>query len=313
MHALVRGLAGSFADAITGEPLEEPIDLELARQQHDSYVEVLKSLVSSVTELPADDAHPGKELGWAMLPGRQRAARSSSASRPLCRVRLTIPCLPCFLLPTAATDCCFIEDTAVVAGDTAVVTRIGAGPRQGEEAPVAEALQALGLRLVRVEAPATLDGGDVLQLPGGNTILVGLSRRTNPAGVVALASALPAASVHGVPVEQGLHLKSLLTALDASTLLIADTPAGRALGAVLPPLGGRWEQVFVPDAVCANVLLLNGGRDVVAQGGFPASEALLEGLCTARGLRLHKIPKLTEMIKADGALTCCSILLPDAA
>lgn len=268
MHALVRGLAGSFADAITGEPLEEPIDLELARQQHDSYVEVLKSLVSSVTELPADDAHP---------------------------------------------DCCFIEDTAVVAGDTAVVTRIGAGPRQGEEAPVAEALQALGLRLVRVEAPATLDGGDVLQLPGGNTILVGLSRRTNPAGVVALASALPAASVHGVPVEQGLHLKSLLTALDASTLLIADTPAGRALGAVLPPLGGRWEQVFVPDAVCANVLLLNGGRDVVAQGGFPASEALLEGLCTARGLRLHKIPKLTEMIKADGALTCCSILLPAAA
>lgn len=50
-----------------------------------------------------------------------------------------------------------------------------------------------------------------------------------------------------------------------------------------------------------------------AQAGCSASEALLEGLCTARGLRLHKLPRATELVKADAALTCCSILLPDDA
>lgn len=45
------------------------------------------------------------------------------------------------------------------------------------------------------------------------------------------------------------------------------------------------------------------------QGGFPRSEAVLEALCAARGLRLHKLPQMTEFIKADGALTCCGILL----
>lgn len=48
------------------------------------------------------------------------------------------------------------------------------------------------------------------------------------------------------------------------------------------------------------------------QGGFPRSEALLERLCGERGLTLHKLPRMSEFIKADGALTCCSILLPGA-
>lgn len=49
------------------------------------------------------------------------------------------------------------------------------------------------------------------------------------------------------------------------------------------------------------------------QAGCQASEALLERLCTERGLKLHKLPRMAEFVKADGALTCCSILLPDAA
>ena len=50
---------------------------------------------------------------------------------------------------------------------------------------------------------------------------------------------------------------------------------------------------------------------MVLQGSDPATEALLERLCGERGLVLHRLPRATEMIKADGALTCCSILLPD--
>lgn len=59
MRALVRGLAASFADALTMEPLKEPINLQLARQQHQAYVELLRRLVSSITEVPADDTRPG--------------------------------------------------------------------------------------------------------------------------------------------------------------------------------------------------------------------------------------------------------------
>lgn len=72
-------------------------------------------------------------------------------------------------------DCVFIEDTAVVAGEVAVITRPGAPSRQGEVTAVAAAL-AGRLDLHRMPAPATLDGGDCLRL--GNTIYVGRSART---------------------------------------------------------------------------------------------------------------------------------------
>lgn len=206
----------------------------------------------------------------------------------------------------------------MVAGQTAVIARIGTASRAGEEAPVAAALADLGCEIRYLAPPATLDGGDVLQLPGSRVILVGLSARTNAAGVAQLAAHLPDHSVHGVPVPAGLHLKSAVTALDGATLLFADNAAGRALSAALtehPALtagagGAPWRHVLVPDPVAANVLLV--GEHVVMQGGCPASEALLEELCAPRGLRLHKLPRMTEFIKADGALTCCSILLPDA-
>lgn len=189
---------------------------------------------------------------------------------------------------------------------------------------MATALAKLGYAVSRLAPPATLDGGDVLQLPGSTHVLVGLSKRTNAEGVAQLAAALPDRAVHGVPLPQGLHLKSLLTALDDRTLLVADTAAGRALSASLaahpalavstkgPQASPGWQHVFVPDHVCANVLLL-GSRQVVTQHSDPATEALLDELCANHGLQLHRLPRATEFVKADGALTCCSILLPDAA
>lgn len=268
MRALVRGLASTFADAICIESPVQPIDVQLAQQQKHAYVELLKSLVHEVIEIPADNKHP---------------------------------------------DSCFIEDTAVVVGRTAIIARPGAASRLGEEVPVAEALQKLGLEVKRLEAPATLDGGDVLQLPGTNLILVGLSKRTNAASVEQMQAHLPNHRVVGVSVDHGLHLKSPLTALDSTTLLLADVEAGRALAsrlAALPELAG-FKRVMVPDAVCANVLLPSD-RDVIMQTGCPESEAVLEALCLDRGLALHKLPRMTEFVKADGALTCCSILLPEA-
>jgi dimethylargininase len=45
-----------------------------------------------------------------------------------------------------------------------------------------------------------------------------------------------------------------------------------------------------------------------SQAGLPASQAKMQQLCDERGLRLHFTPHMTEIAKADGSLTCCSIL-----
>lgn len=177
--------------------------------------------------------------------------------------------------------------------------------------------------LQHIQPPGTLDGGDVLQLPGSRHILVGLSTRTNESAFQQLQQLLPQHALHAVPVAKGLHLKSACTALDSRTMLYADNEAGRGLKSILqdhmafsPTAGsnggisgsseGPWQHVLV-DAECSNVLLL--GRHVVMRGGFPESERVLERLAAAKGLQLHKL-EYGEFAKADGSLTCCSIVLP---
>jgi dimethylargininase len=83
----------------------------------------------------------------------------------------------------ACPDCCFVEDTVVVAGDVALITRPGAPSRRGEVEAIADALS-VRVEVKRMKAPATLDGGDCLRV--GRTIYVGLSARTNEEGVACL-------------------------------------------------------------------------------------------------------------------------------
>ncbi|GFR47952.1 hypothetical protein Agub_g9756, partial [Astrephomene gubernaculifera] len=105
-----------------------------------------------------------------------------------------------------------------------------------------------------------------------------------------------------------LHFKSVLSALDPHTLLVADSPMGRALAAqisAVPALASRLTLQFLPETLPCNVL--SAGPHVVMQTGFPASEAVVRQLCTERGMQLHVIG-MGELAKADGALTCCSLL-----
>src|SRR5262245_35792688 len=78
-------------------------------------------------------------------------------------------------------DCAFVEDTVVVVGDLAVLTRPGAPERRAEVDGTATAIASLGLEVARIEAPGTLDGGDVLQV--GGTVYVGRGGRTNAEGI----------------------------------------------------------------------------------------------------------------------------------
>ena len=90
-------------------------------------------------------------------------------------------------------DSCFIEDTAIVVGGTALITSPGAPSRRGETAGVAAALAGLGLRIVHAPAGCALDGGDVLFT--GRELFVGLSNRTDRGGVAAVRAAFPGLSV----------------------------------------------------------------------------------------------------------------------
>ena len=104
---------------------------------------------------------------------------------------------------TSTPDAVFVEDPVVVHGDLAVIARSGAPERRGEAAGVERAVRDLGLRVAHIEAPGTLDGGDVLRT--GGTAYVGLGGRTNGVGIQQLAGHLRefGVRVQAVPVDAG--------------------------------------------------------------------------------------------------------------
>lgn len=195
-----------------------------------------------------------------------------------------------------APDCVFVEDTAVVLDDVAVIARPGAASRRRETAPVAAALSAWR-DLASIEPPGTLDGGDVLRC--GDTLFVGRSTRTNDAGAEQLRRLAEARglAVVRVPLRDCLHLKSAATSLGGGRLLACPDrvdPAAFAGREIVPVAPGE------PDA--ANVLAVAGA--ILCDVRFPATARRLERL----GLRVVPVDG-SELAKAEGGLTCCSIVV----
>ena len=193
-------------------------------------------------------------------------------------------------------DCCFVEDTAVVLDELAVLTMPGSPLRRGEVSAVAEALEAFRRVVERIERPATVDGGDVLVL--GRRIFVGRTTRTNAAGLEAIRRIV---SPHGyqviaVAVPGCLHLKSAATALDERTLL-----ANRGWFDTAPFGGLHFVDVAPEEPGAANVLRVTG--ELWAHPGYPR---------TIERLRRAGYPvvpmDISEFVKAEAALTCKSLL-----
>jgi dimethylargininase len=198
----------------------------------------------------------------------------------------------------AAEDCpdsAFVEDTVVVYGDLAVISRPGAVERQPETAGTEQTLAGLGYRIARIEEPGSLDGGDVLK--HGGRVWVGLGGRTNEAGADQLADLLSplGAEVVGVPLTRVLHLKSAVTALPDGTVvgyepLVDDVTA--------------WDPFQpVPEEPGSHVVLL-GGETVLMSSAAPRSRALFE----ERGLRVVAVD-ISEFEKLEGCVTCLSVRL----
>jgi dimethylargininase len=192
-------------------------------------------------------------------------------------------------------DAVFVEDTAVVYGDLAVITRPGATERRPETDGTEKALSGLGYRIARIEEPGTLDGGDVLK--HGGTVWVGLGGRTDQAGLDQLSAHLTplGATVVGVPVTKVLHLKSAVTALPDGTMIghdpLVDDPT------VFPAY------LSVPEEPGAHVVLLDG-HTVLMSTAAPRTQEILE----SHGLRVVAVD-VSEYEKLEGCVTCLSIRL----
>lgn len=187
-------------------------------------------------------------------------------------------------------DAYFVEDTAVLVAELAVLTRPGAPSRRPEVDALEPTVRSLFPVVQRLTDPATLDGGDVLQID--RRVYVGLSARTNKEGAEQLKAALAPWGYAVVPVSvpEGLHLKSNVTWVGDAVVVT------RALASAF----GDFDQIVVPDeeSYASNVLMVNG--KLLVPSGFPRT---LELLSRYRVVELDQ----SEVRKLDGALTCMSL------
>ena len=250
LTAITRRVSPSINKCELTHLKRQPIDFEIASNQHEKYENILRSLGVKVISLSAE----------ADLP-----------------------------------DSVFVEDAAIVLDEVAVITRPGADSRKSETAGIANALSPFR-KLEYIQAPATLDGGDVLVI--GKTIYMGISSRSNPPAMEQMQTKLSpyGYTVKGVEISGCLHLKSAVTRVVEQTLLINPEWVNRKN---FP--GMAFIEIDPAEPQSANALLI--GQSVLYPSAFPKTRTRLEeaGICLIT-------MDVSEIAKAEGALTCCSLI-----
>jgi dimethylargininase len=221
--------------------------------------------------------------------GRQHEAYERCLAQLGCRV-VSLPAEPD--LP----DSVFVEDAAIVVDELAVVTRPGAESRRAETASIVRVLERFR-PVAAIQAPGTLDGGDVLCL--GRRVVVGLSGRSNRDGIEQLRALLSphGYTVEALPVSGCLHLKSAVTVVGREAVLLNPKWVDRAAFE-----GYERLEVDPAEPYAANALLVGGG--VIYATAFPRTADRLE----RAGVPLVQT-NVSELAKAEGAVTCCSLIL----
>lgn len=193
-------------------------------------------------------------------------------------------------------DSVFVEDTAIILDEVAIITRPGADSRKPETDSIIRALSPYR-PLAHVTAPATVDGGDVLVL--GHNIYVGISTRSNDSSIRQMQELLKnyGYKVTGVKIHDCLHLKTAVTRVNDTTLLInpkwMDTLHFKDFD---------WIEVDASEPFAANCLPVND--QIIFPASFPKTRAKLE----ARGYKVLAVT-VNELAKAEGAVTCCSLIM----
>ena len=191
-------------------------------------------------------------------------------------------------------DAYFVEDPAIVTPKIAVINRLGAPSRQGEETSLVHFLE-FYRRLVFIQPPGTVDGGDVLMV--GNHFFIGLSERTNIEGAAQLAKFLVDAghTAETIPVASGLHLKSSVSYVEKNTLLVAKNLSDY-------PGFAKYNKIMIDadEEYAANTLWVND--TLLTPKGFPKTRARLADL----GMPIIELD-VSEVRKMDGGLSCMSL------
>jgi len=193
-------------------------------------------------------------------------------------------------------DSVFVEDAAFILPEVAVITRPGADSRRAETESIIRALTP-HIKLIHVREPATVDGGDVLVL--GKNIYVGLSSRSNQEAIDQLNELLCeyGYTVSGVEMHDCLHLKSAVTRVDNKKLLINKNWINTRHFENFD-----WIEVDPAEPFAANCLPI--GQFIIFPTAFPKTRAKLEE-------REYKVVTVgvSELAKAEGAVTCCSLII----
>ena len=198
--------------------------------------------------------------------------------------------------PDDMPDCVFVEDTAFVLDELAIIARPGAESRRRETAAVSELLR--GYRpLVAILAPATIDGGDILAI--GKRIFVGVGGRSNEMGVKQLRAMVKSLgyTVEAAEFRDCLHLKTAATLVADDTLLVNPAWTDPAqFGA------SRTIEVHPEEPFAANSLRIDG--TVV----YPAEHTETRERLAQAGIAVRPV-EIGELLKAEGSVTCLSLLV----
>ena len=195
-------------------------------------------------------------------------------------------------------DCCFVEDAAVILGDTAIILAPGHPSRSGEVDSIAEHLSK-SMEIVRLEGDGRVDGGDVVFLD--DTFLIGKSTRTDVAGIEALTSHMKAldfnVDVLDVP-SSTLHLTTVCSSPRAGTLLYSERDLRPES---LRPYVDELIPVPPDEAYAANTLGYPDDRIIIAAGYPETRRRLLDSGFSITSIDMEPIKQ------ADGSLTCLSV------
>jgi dimethylargininase len=250
----------------------------------------------AIVRIPASNFAEGLSTGQLGVPRfeqvLQQHARYCEALRE-CGLSITT------LEPDLAhPDATFVEDTAVLTTRNAILTRPGARSREGEVTAMRPVLRSFFPATVEIEAPGTLDGGDICEAE--DHFFLGLSHRTNEEGARQLAAHLARVGFTSAVIDVRemnsiLHLKSGISYVGNNTLVVIDELAGHELfaGYDLLPVASQ-------ESYAANCVRVN--ERVLVATGYPRLTAEL----TARGFHPLEL-EMSEFQKMDGGLSCLSL------
>jgi dimethylargininase len=221
---------------------------------------------------------------------RQQHAQYEAALKQLGAAVLSLPEQPD--LP----DSVFVEDTALVFDEFAVILRPGAESRRPETDSIRRVLSPCR-QLFEIESPARVDGGDLLRV--GRHVYMGITTRSDTNAAEQLQEIVKpfGYDLSVVPVTGCLHLKSAVTQLADDTLLVNPSWVDKSLfGSV------KFIEVDASEPYAANAVLLDG--PIIYPTSFPKTQQRIE----EAGIPLVTVDA-DELAKAEGAVTCCSLIL----